>query len=661
MKSKDQKQELISALSSLALLLIFIFLVQSSFWKNIENWTFDWLSVLHQPQLTETEILIVNIDEPSFQEIGLQWPWPRAMHAQLINNLTQAGASAIIFDILFADPSIYGDEDDKSFAAAINQSGRVILAADSLWQDTAHGLIHSQVEPLEILLNNGAISGLVHVQPDSDGTLRALPSGDKLLWQTISDFLQQQGNHKYAAQNLPENALIHFIGSAGTFPAVHYYQALDLSLLAEDIFKNRIVLIGLNLRATPEINVGSSDRFKTPYYRLDTHDTAGVEVHANILENIRHELVIQPLSPLLQIILLILVTFLSTLLFTRWTIKRSSVYLTLMVLALFTLSWFVFTIFKIWIAIFSSLLLLILIYNINALFAYLRERKQKIFFHNAFSRYVSTHILNDILENPDKLKLGGEHRMVTLMFTDIAGFTNISEQLSAEQTARLLNRYLSRMSKVITDHGGTLDKYIGDAIMAFWGAPLDDPQHPYHACSAALEMQLEAEKIRLQFLQEGLPDVRMRIGIHTGEAILGNMGSDELFDYSAIGDNVNLAARLEGVNKLYNTWIMISEVTAEYVRDQFYLQSVDRVRVKGKNIATEIFTFVKNETIAKLSDQATQYYLKQQWDPAAQTWHKLLKYDAQNTIAALYLKRIEKYKKTPPEDGWQGVNILTSK
>ncbi|MCU7836407.1 MAG: adenylate/guanylate cyclase domain-containing protein [gamma proteobacterium symbiont of Taylorina sp.] len=661
MKSKDQKQILISALSSLAVLLIFIFLVQTSFWKNIENWGFDWLSVLNQPPLTETEILIVNIDEPSFQEIGLQWPWPRAIHAQLVDNLTQAGASAIVFDIVFAEPSIYGDEDDMSFAVAIQKSKRVILASDSLWQDTAHGLIHSQVEPLEIFLSHGAMSGLVHVQPDSDGTLRALPNGNGLLWKTISQFLQHKGNHAYLPKNLPENGLIHFIGPADTFPAVHYYQALDLSLLPKDIFKDRIILIGLNLRAAPEIGAGTTDRFKTPYYRLDTHDTAGVEIHANILENIKHKLIIQPFSSVFHIILLILATFISTLFFSRWTIKRSSIYLILMVLTLLALSWFVFTILKIWITIISSLLLIILIYNINALFAYLRERKQKIFFHNAFSRYVSSHILNDILENPDKLKLGGEHRIVTLMFTDIAGFTTISEQLSAEQTAQLLNRYLSRMSKIITEHGGTLDKYIGDAIMAFWGAPIDDPQHPYHACLAALEMQKEAEKIRLQFLQEGLPDVRMRIGIHTGEAILGNMGSDELFDYSAIGDNVNLAARLEGVNKIYHTWIMISGITAGHIKDQFHLQSVDRVRVKGKNTATEIFTFVKNNTIAELSDQATQYYLKQQWDLAEQCWNEVLQQDPDNTIAVLYLKRIDEFKKNPPLDGWQGITALTSK
>jgi adenylate cyclase len=293
--------------------------------------------------------------------------------------------------------------------------------------------------------------------------------------------------------------------------------------------------------------------------------------------------------------------------------------------------------------------------------AYLRERNQKRFLHNAFSRYVSSHVMDDILDHPEKLTLGGERKIVTLMFTDIAGFTTISEQLSAEQTAKLLNRYLTKMSQVITNHGGTLDKYIGDAIMAFWGAPVNDELHAYKACQAALEMQKQADIIRQQFLDEGLPDVRMRIGIHTGEAIIGNMGSDELFDYSAIGDNVNLAARLEGVNKVYHTWIMISEITAKQVKDQFHLQSVDRVCVKGKSVAIEIFTFVNKKNISDLSATAMEYYLNQQWDLAAQSWNELLQHDPENVIAKLYLQRIHTYKNNPPESGWQGITILTSK
>jgi len=661
MINKDKKQFILSTILSAVFFLLFTFLTQVQFWKTIEYWGFDWLSVLNTPQIEETEIVIVSIDTPSFQEIGLQWPWPRALHAQLVDNLSKAGASIIAFDILFADPSLYGEEDDQLFAQSIKNSKRVILASDSLWQDTAQGLIHSQVQPLDSFLENSAIPGLVHVQPDNDGILRLLPNSSGVLWETIGKLAQQKGNNNYQSKSKISNGLTHFIGGANTFPSVHYYQALDLSLLPKDIFKDRIVLVGLNLRASPEVEISTTDRFKTPYYRLTAQDTAGVEIHANFLENIKHNLIIQPLTDLQYILLLLFVTLISSVFFSQWQAKKSSIYLLFFITSTIILSWIAFKYFKLWIPIISSLILILLIYNSNALIAYLRERNQKLFLHNAFSRYVSSHVMDDILDHPEKLTLGGERRIVTLMFTDIAGFTTISEQLPAEQTAKLLNRYLTKMSQIITKHGGTLDKYIGDAIMAFWGAPIDDPQQSYKACLAAQEMQKEADLIRLQFLDEGLPDVRMRIGIHTGEAIIGNMGSDELFDYSAIGDNVNLAARLEGVNKAYNTWIMISEVTAKKVKEQFNLQSVDRVCVKGKTIAIEIFTFVKNKTIADISAQAMEYYLNQQWDLSIQLWKELLQHDSDNVIATLYLERIKSYQKHPPEKGWKGITILTSK
>ena len=247
------------------------------------------------------------------------------------------------------------------------------------------------------------------------------------------------------------------------------------------------------------------------------------------------------------------------------------------------------------------------------------------------------------------------------MFGDLAGFTTMSEHLSPENVAAILNRCLSAVTPIVVHHGGTVDKFIGDCIMAFWGAPLADPDHALNACRAAEAMQQAVAVLREEFERAGRPPVRMRIGINSGTAVVGNMGSADLFDYTAIGDDVNLAARLEGVNKLYGSDVLLAETTAAAVHDRIPLRRVDRVRVKGRHQAVEIYTFLHHPEVEKLNEDAIQAYRERRWDDAESRWRQILDAVPGDPIAVAYLERIAVYRQAPPPDNWDGAYALESK
>jgi adenylate cyclase len=228
-------------------------------------------------------------------------------------------------------------------------------------------------------------------------------------------------------------------------------------------------------------------------------------------------------------------------------------------------------------------------FSLAAAYSYATEGRQKRYIRGMFGQYMSESVINHLLEHPEKLKLGGERRHVTLFFSDLAGFTTISERLDAEAVVGLLNEYLSLMTQIIMDAGGAVDKFEGDAIMAFWGAPLDQADQAVRACRAALGQRAALTELNRRFAQLGLPELGMRIGLHTGEAIVGNLGSQKRFDYTVIGDTVNLASRLEGLNKFYGTAIMASEVTAAECGPEIEFRELDLVAVKGRAAPVRVF------------------------------------------------------------------------
>jgi adenylate cyclase len=302
-------------------------------------------------------------------------------------------------------------------------------------------------------------------------------------------------------------------------------------------------------------------------------------------------------------------------------------------------------------------------FTLAAAFSYATEGRQKLYIRRMFGQYMSETVINHLLEHPEKLQLGGERRRVTLFFSDLAGFTTISERLSAETVVSLLNDYLSRMTEIILNEAGTVDKFEGDAIMAFWGAPLDQADQAARACRAALRQQAALRDLNRGFAGLDLPPLSMRIGLHTGDAIVGNLGSAKRFDYTVIGDTVNLASRLEGVNKFYGSYIMASETTVAECTGVVEFRELDLVAVKGKEQAVRVFEVLgltgelEPELIRRRQDfaQALELYRQRRFPEAGAEFEAILTENPADGPARVYRDRCRRFQEAPPPAGWDTV------
>jgi adenylate cyclase len=326
------------------------------------------------------------------------------------------------------------------------------------------------------------------------------------------------------------------------------------------------------------------------------------------------------------------------------------------------LTWVLFVRLKVWLPVGISLASVASVYVMQSILAFMAERQQRMEVKRIFSRYVPPEIVDQLASHPERLTLGGEHRELSIMFTDLANFTTLAEGLEPERAADLLNRYLTEMNQIIFRHGGTIDKFIGDGIMAFWNAPLEDPAHATHAVQAAVEMQAAMNSLRAQLAAENLPPIRMRIGVHTGVALVGNMGSAiGRLSYTAIGDAVNLASRLEGANKAYGTEILLSADTAKKLDGSLLLRRVDLVRVKGKHQAVEVLTPCAIANLVASSDAALLAYRQGNWDASRTLWQSVLDSAPEDGLARIYLNRIARFREEPPPADWDGSAELENK
>jgi adenylate cyclase len=302
---------------------------------------------------------------------------------------------------------------------------------------------------------------------------------------------------------------------------------------------------------------------------------------------------------------------------------------------------------------------------------FLKTAKEKSYIRNAFGHYLSTDVINELLTNPDKLKLGGEKKYITAMFTDVKGFSTISEQLDPADLVKLLNEYLSAMSDIILEMKGTIDKYEGDAIISFFGAPLELPDHAVRACKAAIQMKKTETELNKKFLENGMAPnpLLTRIGINTGDMVVGNMGTARKMDYTIMGNSVNLAARLEGVNKQYGTWILTSEYTMQNTDSDLTVRKLDRVRVVGIQTPVRLFEVIeeKSQTSPELKEAVAIFHAgldlfeEKNWKKAEARFEEVLKILPEDGPASTFLKRCQQYIVNPPPENWDGVFNLTTK
>jgi adenylate cyclase len=311
----------------------------------------------------------------------------------------------------------------------------------------------------------------------------------------------------------------------------------------------------------------------------------------------------------------------------------------------------------------------IFVYTGITLYQYSFEFRQKRFIKTAFSQYLAPPVVNQLIENPSLLKLGGERKVLTAFFSDVVGFSTISEKLSPDELVGLLNSYLTEMTDIIMKYEGTVDKFEGDAIIAFFGAPIPFEDHARRACMVALEMQNRLVEMRAQWRQEGKHELYMRIGLNTGLMVIGNMGSKMRMDYTIMGDSVNLASRLEGVNKEYNTQTMISQYTYDQIKEDFEVRELDNIRVAGRNEPVKIYELLdkKGRVDAKVLEvlrhfnQGIVFYQDRQWQEAMLCFEKALEINEQDGPSATYYERCSQFLKNPPPKNWDGVFTMATK
>ncbi len=494
------------------------------------------------------------------------------------------------------------------------------------------------------------------------------------------------------------SVLINFYGSSRTFPHIKLMDVIDdkefktkdemefdtdidlWNVMMADpayrqMFKDKIVIIGSTMPEDRDMLACSFAKGE----RKGDNIIYGVEYHANIVQNILSGNFLYAQSKESELLAILFLTALS---FNISSIIRkiklkigflieifNALFILLSIYAIYELSILLFIQSNLVLAIVSPSFAIVIGYFSSTAYHFLLERQQNVMIKGMFSQYVSKEVVNQLLVDPEKLRLGGERKNLSILFSDIAGFTTFAEQKQPEELVSFINEYLSAMTEIVLENGGTLDKYLGDAVMAFWGAPLEVEDHAYKACITALKMQEKLVEMREKWSKWGETPIRIRIGINTGDVIVGNIGGAKRFDYTVLGDDVNLASRLEGANKEYGTNIMISDSTLKICNDKILVRELDIIRVKGKKEPTKVYELISiigdkkaEEAIEKMDlyFQAIDLYRQKSFEPAMdyfrRSYEKLGDYPSK-----VYMQRCEFYLNNPPGKNWDGVFEMKTK
>jgi len=641
--------------------------------RGLQNKFYDYDSA-------SSEIVIAAIDEKSMQadNLGVFTQWKREYYAQAINVLNNANAAVIGVDITFPDQSTHGVKDDEFLRDVLRQNDNVIMSARYYFDNG-----NRQIDwPNSTLMEADPNLGWINVQLDEDAFVRTIPIFAASKEKTIEAFSLQLsriylnkdpvdyrvvGNEFNFSRDIVIPTMtkrdaktnqdvylmyINYFAEPNKFTHISFSDLLDENFTDKKgnliDFTDKIVVIGPTA-------IDLQDSYNSPVSR--GVQMSGVEIHANNIQTIIEKKFLRDQSDMsfwitllgLLIVNLILFSFLKV----RYTIPLVSLEIFGMLVA-----GIVAYESRIFLNVIYPIFLILISFIGTYLLRFILEQKERKFIEGAFGHYVNKDVVKQIMKDPKMLELGGVKRNITVFFSDIAGFTTISEKMEPDKLVKFLNEYLQEMTEVILGHRGTLDKYEGDAIMAFWNAPIALHDHALSACLAALENQEHLAALRKKWTAEGKPSVYVRIGVNTGDAVVGNMGSENRFDYTAMGDSVNLGSRLEEINKQYGTEIIISEATFEKVKDDLLCRELDLIRVKGKTKPVRIYELISKKAAGKKDVQ----------DKIATFAKALSDYRSKNFIAAkqgfeaikddkpseIFAKRCEEFMKNPPED-WDGV------
>lgn len=540
-----------------------------------------------------------------------------------------------------------------------------------------YGIINafSPQSNIKIISDASKYSGNFNMEPDPDGVVRHIPLIIKfrdryyapLSLVTASAFsgkppalgLDQGGvkHIKVGANLIPTdssgNMYINYHGGEKTFP---HYPVTDIlnGLVEPEKLKDKIVMVGATA-------IGIYDMRVTPFESI----FPGLEVHANAVANILSQNYIQRPDwiPLADIFIIFASGIFLGIILPRLQIIGATI--TIITIFIFHIisGYYLFAIHGVILNMVYPVLVMLLIYMEISVYNYFMESRQKAFIKDAFSHYLAPSVVKKLIESPESLVLGGEERYITAFFSDVQGFTSISEKLTPTEISELLNEFLTEMTDIILKYKGTVDKYEGDAIIAFFGAPNYIENQAEVACMVCIEMQKRLVELRKKWKQENMPQMKMRIGMSTGFAVVGNMGSKSRMDYTMIGDTVNTAARLEGANKLYGSYSLISETTALEAGANIILRELDLILTVGKKKPIKIYEVVGlRDEIDKNTSHALTYfsagleqYRIQNWDQAVDFFNQALELYPGDKPSKAMIARCGEYKKNPPPENWGGV------
>ena len=531
-------------------------------------------------------VVVVTIDEDSFVELNMPWPWPRALHAKFIDIVSRGNPAVIALDVLFIEPSSRGPADDLAFAKAIARSGKVVLAAglgevrDSGWIQKLEKI---QV-PLPELRAGAAAWGPVNIITDRDAFVRRGRLTVDFQDREYAGFdlqiyrLAKTAGIPAAPLPVEPEFWINYAGPPDAFPRIAYSRIVSGEIPPE-VFKGQIVLVG----ATTQI---LQDVFPTPFAPFRT--MPGVLIHANILDTLLSGIPIRRAPAWVDIGLAMVAGGAAG--WAATALRPLGAFLLVSAAAVTYLAGTqaAFRWGRLWIDALPVPLALIVPYVGVVAKNFAQEQLEK----RRLSRFFSPNVVKEIVRQKDDAGLGASRRRMTVLFSDIRGFTSMSEKMEPEEVVTFLREYLTEMTEAVFRHGGTVDKYIGDAIMALYNVPFEAADHPVQAVRTALEFQQRLEPLAERFAAKYGGSLRCGVGINTGDAVVGTIGSRQRLEYTAIGDTINLGSRLESITKDFNVPVIISEATWLEVKDLFETRYLGEVTVKGKEIPVKIYTVV---------------------------------------------------------------------
>ena len=669
------------------------------------------------------DIVLVAVDEASLEAYG-SWPWSRDRHGYVVHYLKQAGVKAVVFDILFLEPDSAGEEFDEVFAEEMRAAGNVYLPF--LMEDQEEPSADSAVSPAGLqepspdILKKATIAlddqepqptgtlktyagaklptpmfaqaarglGYINLTPDIDGTTRRLPLLARAGNQTFLHITTAVARDLLSADHVtlqrrelrlgpvripltPEHEMV--IDWHGTLENRVYpvypigavlrsytdMQGGKQPLLDPALFRDKIVFVATTAAGTYDLRVTPLSPF-----------APGVLIHMSALDNILRHRHLQLASWWIfaaSTLILTLATAWAFMLIQSQWVKAAAI--GGLSIAYYGLAVHAFTSHGLWLDLAIPEGALAVSFAAASTVEYLTEGRHRRQLRTVFDKYMAAEVVDEIMRNPEAIRLGGERKELSVLFSDIAGFTSISEQMDPETLVELLNKYLSAMTDIILRYRGNVNKYLGDGIMAIFGAPRGDPNHASLACFAALDSQSELAKLREQWKAEGQLEISARIGINSGWLVVGNMGSQARMEYTVMGDSVNLASRLEGANKFYDTLILLGPRTYELAARDIEAREVDLMRVKGKKEPVVVFELLarkgylsaEQRRVIETYSEGLEAYKHRDFKTAAAQFEAVLALDPRDGPARVYLERAKEYLVAPPPADWDGVYELKSK